>query len=285
VSDSRVDVILATYERPHTIAYAIDSVLRQTHADLRLHVIGDGCAPGTEEVVRSFDDPRVSFDSFPKAMGFGYVHRNLILQRTDAPFIAYMTDDDLWFPDHLESGLALLRERDLALVALRSCHVQFPNDLDAHFFAFDWRSRFATRFLRNWFTGAVTCVHRRSVFDRLGYWNDQLFRFGDREFYNRVRVSALPSEWVDKVTVLRFYAQHWNHRYGELPEPPQKQWAVRVQDPAWREALRKETAASGSTPAIRGRQWADFFQFAIHSGPKFARFWKQRAVRAGQGGS
>ncbi len=46
-SDARVDIILATHERPHTIGYAIDSVLRQTHGDLQLHVVGDGCAPGT----------------------------------------------------------------------------------------------------------------------------------------------------------------------------------------------------------------------------------------------
>jgi len=282
-SDAGVDVILATHERPHTLGYAIDAVLRQTHRRLHLHVVGDGCVPGTEEVVRSFVDPRVHFYSFPKAMGYGYVHRNHVLQRTTAPFIAYMTDDDLWFPDHLENGVRLLQEHTLDLVAFRSYHVQFPNELDPYFFAFDWRSRFATQFLRNWFTGSVTCVHRRSVFDRVGYWNDQLFRFGDREFYNRVRVSTVPSQWVDQVTVLRFYAQHWNHRYRDLKEPPQKTWAPLVQDPAWRERLRRQAAPGRRSLATRAHQWADFVRFAFYSGPKFLRFWHQRPVRAAVG--
>src|SRR6185436_3459422 len=71
-----VDVILPTYRRPHTIAYAIRSVLAQTHRDFTLHVVGDGCSAETEAVVDGIQDPRIRFHLFPKAMGFGYAHRN-----------------------------------------------------------------------------------------------------------------------------------------------------------------------------------------------------------------
>jgi hypothetical protein len=157
-----VDVILPTHRRPHTIAYAVEAVLRQTHSDFALHVVGDGCDDATEAAVRRVSDARVHVHRFAKARGFGYANRNHVLRATSAPLIAYANDDDLWFPDHLERGLAALEQRGLDLVAFRSVHVQVPDLLDPHFFAFDWRVRLGT-FLRNWFLGAGTLLHRRAV--------------------------------------------------------------------------------------------------------------------------
>ncbi len=270
-----IDVILPTYRRPHTIAFAIRSVLLQTHRDFVLHVVGDGCDAETERVVAAVDDPRLRFRRFPKAMGFGYENRNVVLRATTSPFVAYMTDDDLWFPDHLERGIAHLRARSLGLVSFRSIQVRFPDTLDPYFFAFDWRAGASSRWLRNWFMGSVGCVHRREVFEEVGYWNDRLFRFGDREFYNRVRLSRASSEYVDRVTVLRFYAQHWDGLYGRVAEPPQKGYVERLQDAAWREDVQRALAAPRSW-RVRGGQAADFFRFAVRSGPKFARFWYQK---------
>jgi glycosyltransferase involved in cell wall biosynthesis len=277
-----VDVVLPTFRRPHTVEYSIRSVLSQTVADLRLHVVGDGCSEETEEVVREIGDPRVSFHRFPKARGFGYANRNVVLRGTRAPFVAYVTDDDLWFPDHLELALAELRARRLALVAFRSCHVKFPDRLDARFFAFDWRVPVLSGFLRNWFMGSVTCVHERRVFDTVGYWDDRLFRFGDRDFYNRVRTSSEPTLYVDKPTVLRFYAQHWDGLYERAGGPPQRRYLALLGDPAWRGELRRAAAGGPAPFSTRLRQLGDFTAFGVKSGPKFARFlWERAGRRAG----
>ena len=274
--DAAVDVLLPTHARPHTVAYAIASVLGQTEGRFALHVIGDGCDAATEAAVRAVDDPRVRFYRFPKAMGYGYANRNLVLARTGAPFVAYMTDDDLWLPDHLESALSALTARRLDLVAFRSGQVRFPDQPDPFFFAFDWRLPVLAPFLRRWFMGAVNCVHRRAVFDTIGYWNDALFRFGDREFYNRVRASTLPSAYLEHLTVLRFYAQHWDPRYAAVAEPPQKRYLEKVRDPAWVEAFRASARGRARGPAVWRWQLADFGAFAVRSGPRFARFLWQR---------
>lgn len=284
-----VDVILPTWNRPHAIAHSILSVLAQTMPDLRLHVVGDGCDAATEEIARGTGDSRVSFRRFPKATGFGYVHRNVVLRGTDAPFIAYATDDDLWFPDHLERGLAHLEGDGLALVAFRSAHVLPPDLLDPHFFAYDWRLGAPTDLLRHWFMGSVGCVHRRSVFDSVGYWDDRLFRFGDRDFYNRVRVSPEPSRYVDTTTVLRFYAQHWDHLYAGADVAargvPQARYRALLADPAWRDALRGAQVPGRRPAAVRLRQWRDFLRFGVRSGPRWLRYWYQRRGRKGRPGS
>ena len=273
-----VDVILPTHCRPHTIAYSIAAVLQQTYPDFTLHVVGDGCDDRTEAVVRAADDARVRFYRFPKARGFGYANRNRVLRETTAPLVAYASDDDLWLPDHLERAVDELTRRELALVALRSTPVQVPDRLDPHFFAFDWRVPVLAPFLRNWFMGVGTVVHRRELLHTVGYWNEQLVRFGDRDFYNRIRRSAAAMAYVDYVSVLRFYALHWEKHYKRLDAPPQQRYLAALADPVWRARLRAAAAPGRRDLVVRRRQCADFARFAIHSGPKFVRFWYERAL-------
>lgn len=279
MDDVTVDIILPTHARPHTIGYSIEAILRQTHARFALHVVGDGCDDATAAAVRAFGDPRVHFHRLPKARGYGYANRNRVLAAGRGPVVAYATDDDLWFPDHLEVALGALARDALELVALRPIHVDFPDALDAHFFAFDWRRLgAATDLLRNWFIGGPVVVHRRRVFERLGYWDQRLARFGDREFFNRVR-RALPTAYVDLPTVVRFYALHWDHRYAALPEPPQRRYLNLMRDAAWRRRVRTAAAPGPRSPAVRARQWRDFGRFALRSGPKLIRFWYEARMQ------
>ena len=265
------DVILPTRGRAHTIGYAIESVLRQTVADFTLEIVGDGCDEETERVVLGTGDPRVKFSRFSKGMGFGYAHRNTVLRRGRSPYVAYMTDDDLLFPDHLELALSALERPGPSLAAFRAAQVRFPDDLDPNFFAFDWNLGRFSAFLRDWFIGSANLAHRRSLFDRLGYWDETLFRFGDREFYNRAR-RAGESVFLDEVTLLRFFARQWDSRYASLPEPPQARYARRMRDPEWRRQVRLRAVRGPRGLRLRADQARDFVGFALRSGPKFLRF-------------
>jgi glycosyltransferase involved in cell wall biosynthesis len=277
-----VDVILPTHARPHTIRYAIAAVLQQTYPHLVLHVVGDGCDDATAALVEGIRDPRVRFHRFPKAFGYGYANRNRVLAASNAPFIAYASDDDLWLADHLERALAALARDGLDMVAFREAHVMPPGVLEPYFFAFDWSSGALSAFVRRWFNGAVTLVHRRSVFERLGYWDERLPRFGDREFHNRVRVSSLPTAYRNDVSLLRFYAQYWDPYYPTLPVPPQQRYVDLVADPAWCAALRAATAPGRRPFAVRLRQATDFSRFAVRRGAKFLRFWYGHRSAHGQ---
>jgi glycosyltransferase involved in cell wall biosynthesis len=273
-----VELILPTHCRPHSLPYAVEAVRRQTVADFRLHVIGDGAGEATEAVVRAVGDPRVAYHAFPKAPGFGIASRNAVLRTLTAPYVAYATDDDLLFPDHLERGLRALEASGRELVVSRPAHVAYPGEFDAHFFAFAWRRVPFRRTLRRWFSGSTTYVHRRTLFARMGYWDETLSRFIDREFGRRAWRAGLAA-YGDDITVLRFYARHWDHRYASLSEPPQKRFLERLGDPAW---VAEARAAARRPPglAVRARQWADLARFAFGSGPRLLRYAAERRRRA-----
>ena len=100
---------MPTHSRVDVIGHAIRSVLDQTRPDFELLVVGDGCAAGTEAVVAGFGDPRIRFFDLPKAPYFGYANRNIALGEAKGALIGFAADDDLLFPDHLETlerGLA-----------------------------------------------------------------------------------------------------------------------------------------------------------------------------------
>ncbi|HXC52749.1 MAG TPA: glycosyltransferase family A protein [Candidatus Limnocylindrales bacterium] len=271
-----VAVILPTHARPHTIAYSIRSVLRQTWPHLELHVVGDGCDEATAEVVRSFDDPRVIFHPFPKAPGYGYANRNLVLRSLRSDYVTHASDDDLWFPDHLEHAMTALDGGRLDYIVTRSVHVRSSGELDPHFFAFDWRLPLVSGFLHNWFVGATNVVLRRAVLDTIGYWNEALMRFGDRELYERCRTARLAGEYRNHPTILRFYAQDWDHLYKGLAEPPQARFFELLGDPAWCSFVRSQAAPGRRSLAARRRQWLDMLRFTRVSGPKFVRFQIER---------
>jgi hypothetical protein len=94
----RVSVIVRTKDRPRLLAEALESLRAQTFGDFEVLVINDGGVPpaGLPTVGAGL---RVVTTASPhgrsKALNTG-------LQAARGRFVAYLDDDDLWLPNHLE---------------------------------------------------------------------------------------------------------------------------------------------------------------------------------------
>lgn len=103
-----VSVIMATYNRPETIAEAIQSVLNQTFQDYELIIINDGGSNETEEIVRGFDSPRIIYARTPHQGPSAA--RNEGLKRAQGTYITYLDDDDVIYPNHLDCLVKMAQE-------------------------------------------------------------------------------------------------------------------------------------------------------------------------------
>jgi glycosyltransferase involved in cell wall biosynthesis len=117
VNCPRVSVILPTYNRDRILPRTIKSVLRQTMPDFELIIIDDASTDDTEEVVRSFEDPRIIYIKrvfnhlkIYRQSGFIDNPRNDGLKHARGLYIAYIDSDDLYRGLFLEKMCAFLDE-------------------------------------------------------------------------------------------------------------------------------------------------------------------------------
>lgn len=118
---TRVSVIIPVWDRPQILYRSLISALTQTHKNLEVLVVGDGCpeemAQQYRETLRSLKDDRVKFVNMDhhKESSWatsGLWARNFGLERATGDFIAPLDDDDMWLPYHLEIALEILEHAD-----------------------------------------------------------------------------------------------------------------------------------------------------------------------------
>ena len=110
----KVSVIIPAYNCEKYIAATIDSVLAQTFPDLELVVIDDGSTDGTKDVVQQYD-ARVRY-FYQKNQGVSAA-RNRGIAESKGDYIAFLDNDDIWFPDKLELQVPIMEaDPDVAMV-------------------------------------------------------------------------------------------------------------------------------------------------------------------------
>lgn len=109
-------VIIPTFDHGPTLNYSLPTALNQTVKNIEVFVISDGSPPETEQIVNKFarQDKRVKWFSFPKDKRHGEVYRHQILQKAKGEIVCYLSDDDLWLPNHIEVMQGALRTADFA---------------------------------------------------------------------------------------------------------------------------------------------------------------------------
>lgn len=110
----RATVLVPTYNHGPLLLRSVGSVLSQTVEDLEVFVVGDGVTESTREAVTELlaRDRRVRFFDNPKGPRHGEIYRHAALAEARSEAVFYLSDDDLWLPEHVESLLPFLEEAD-----------------------------------------------------------------------------------------------------------------------------------------------------------------------------
>ncbi|MFJ3725209.1 glycosyltransferase family 2 protein [Streptomyces sp. NPDC090045] len=102
-----VATVIATHRRPEALRTAVRSALGQTVRDHVVIVVDDGA--GLPELP---DDPRLFAVSLAHNTAVAGVVRNVGIRLTRSRYVAFLDDDNVWEPDHLERTLAVLESPD-----------------------------------------------------------------------------------------------------------------------------------------------------------------------------
>ncbi|MEY2436724.1 MAG: hypothetical protein QOF97_1560 [Acidimicrobiaceae bacterium] len=128
----RVSVIVPTHNRSTVVGRAIASALAQTVSDIEVLVVDDCSSDGTGEVLAAMarSDERVRVIALgPEEGGSAARARNAGLDAVRAPVVAFLDDDDEWYPAKLARQLEVLDEHpDVVLVG---CQIEVVRDARA----------------------------------------------------------------------------------------------------------------------------------------------------------
>ena len=113
-------IILPTYNRSLAIVDTIDSVIQQTFEDWQLLVVSDGSTDNTEEIVESYEDPRITLIKLPTNHGHPGRPRNVGVNHSVGKILTYLDHDDRYEPDHLEH-LYEMFNREQVRIATTGC--------------------------------------------------------------------------------------------------------------------------------------------------------------------
>lgn len=107
-----VSVIMPTFCRGNNglLRRAINCVLNQVFRDFEFIIIDDGSRDSTRQVIASYNDPRIRYVRHEDNCGIPARRENEGIRLARGEYIAFMFDDDVWLPYHLEAAVQHLRK-------------------------------------------------------------------------------------------------------------------------------------------------------------------------------
>jgi len=173
-----VSVIVPTYNRPGYLTRALASIRAQTFWDYEIIVIND-YGESVEQLCRLFDpvthyrlDPN---RGLPAARNIG------IKLFAKGRYIAYLDDDDVWLPQHLEKLVKFRQQTDCKVVYSDSYFWQ-----DEKKFELLLSEKYKRKHLQQRNLSPICSIlHDKDLFDLAGYFDESLPALEDYDLWLR----------------------------------------------------------------------------------------------------
>jgi glycosyltransferase involved in cell wall biosynthesis len=188
-----VAIVMRTYERPVLLARAIASVQNQSFADWELIIVNNGGDPvGVEAVVSvartATGTSKIAVLHLPERVGMEEAS-NQGLRATSSEYFAIHDDDDSWRPTFLETAVGTLSAHPPAaavLTGVTRVHETFKGgkvwpEFHENFPLDDSRLTYDRLIGGNTFP-PIAALFRRSLLEKIGYFDSSLPVLGDWEF-------------------------------------------------------------------------------------------------------
>jgi glycosyltransferase involved in cell wall biosynthesis len=193
-----VSVIVPVYNGENFLVDALASIRRQDYCPLQIVIIDDGSTDGTAELAATLDhDIQWIYQQNrgPSAA------RNAGLAMAHGEFIAFLDADDLWPPGKLQAQIELLLANADAEIVLGRIQCIDHSALPPSVATDSKGSLFGVHL--------GSAVFRRSVFDKVGLFDENLRYSEDHDWFFRARELNASIISTPRVTLL--YRRHGNN--------------------------------------------------------------------------
>lgn len=172
---SSLEVFILTYNRSLYLKQSIESVLASSFKDFTLTVVDNSSTDDTEQVVKSYDDPRLKYVRHPENIG-GINNINSAIKMSTGDYIVLFHDDDKMTPTMIEEEYNFLEAHPEA--GCVSClTTDFHDDgsvdegrpaFDGEYKVFTGRELFDAYFAEGTHTVCPSIMYRRKILHEHG---------------------------------------------------------------------------------------------------------------------
>ena len=214
MSNPVVSVVIPTYNHARFLGGALQSIVEQTFDSWEALVINNFSDDDTEDVVRSFGDPRITLVNF-RNHGIIAAGRNEGIRRARGTYVAFLDSDDVWMPRKLEESVTVLNGgADLV------CHAEnwVGGGLSTRTMIYgptevaSWRNLLLRQ---NCISTSATTV-RRTVLEHVGLFDESpsFVTAEDYELWMRIARTGARMDFIDDV--LGEYRRHESNASGSV---------------------------------------------------------------------
>jgi len=216
-----ISVVVPTHNRAELVERALHSVLQQTYRHLELIVVDDGSEDETPTKLAKLaaSDPRVKIITNGHPLGGGAA-RNRGLEEARGEYVAYLDDDDVWFPEKLERQHRLAPYYSVVGCLSAAADRSGVGALRQRFMTPEARAEGSTTiglqdvFYNNAGLCPSVALVRRDYLEQVGGFDDHLPGSQGRDLFVRLVDAFGPAIMVEE-----FLAEHFQgHGLGRISE-------------------------------------------------------------------
>ncbi len=209
-------VIIPTFNRSQMLLAAVQSVLQQTVLPKEIIVVDDGSTEPIESIITEIQSPLVRYIHQAHTGMPGQV-RNVGVAQAEGEWIAFLDSDDLWYPEKLQCTEAIITTDAPSLIHCRERWMRCGSEVSQRKQRHQRRGNIFQDCLKKCIIGPSTVVMKRSVYDDLGGFREDLEIAEDYEFWLRY-CNTYAVEYIDE-TLVEKRAGDWEQlsvKYDEI---------------------------------------------------------------------
>ena len=179
-----ISIIVPTRNRPQLLQRALASIQQQTFSDFEAIIVNDA-GQDVQNIVDQFNDPRFVYTATETQTRLPGV-RNVGIKASKGTYIAYLDDDDLYYPHHLQRAVDIFEQGSQNFVYTGCVTVYEDQNKEEKKRIYRQYAPYHPSLIRHQsFMPACSILHHKKIFEQAGYFDESITFAEDWDLWYR----------------------------------------------------------------------------------------------------
>ena len=204
-NNSKVSVIIPSYNSGKFLNEAIESVVNQTYKNLEIIIVNDGSIDETEKIAKEWQekDKRIRYLKHQKNRGLGAA-RNTGIKNSQGEYIAFLDADDIWLPQKIEIQLEKAKKENTDLI-FTNWYIWDPkNNIKGKAFSSNPikdKKDLLKFFIKRNFGNPSTTLLKKSSLEIVGLFDESLKSSEDYDLWLRFCLNGMKIDFTQELLI------------------------------------------------------------------------------------